>query len=255
MSSITPDDYKYTFLSLRDEQVIEEINLSGVFCQRILNNAGQFNGSFSLDQTGKNNADLIAATIPGKTWFVVERAGVLVYWGIVWSRTYQSQAKEVQLYGWGFEAYPSRQLILSDFTRSNIGQMQITADLWNNMQAVPGRNINVNTPAVVNDLVIRSVNVLATDAKFYSDVIDSMANATDGFDWTIQVTKQDNNVYRKDLIMEYPTLGAKDPAGTVFEYPGAILNYWETEGMAEAGTHGFGFGAAEGSSQLASAVD
>lgn len=243
--------YRYYFLSLRDEQVIEEIPLFGVFAQRILNGPGQFDASFTLDQTGKNNADLVAATIPGKTWLVIEREGIPVYHGLVWSRTYQSQAKIVSLFGWGFEAFPSRQYMLSDYSDSG-GQMAVFGRLWANMQSSAlGRNLNVNTNLpIVNDLVTTTVNILATDRKFYGDVMDAIANASDGFDWTIQVTKQNNGIYRKDLVMGYPHLGTTDPSLVTFGYPGSILNYYETEGMSDAGTNIFGFGAGEGADQL-----
>src|SRR5258705_13950688 len=107
--------YRYVFLDMRTDAVIEEINLYGVYCYRQLNQPGQFNGTFQLDQSGKNNLDLIAASTPGRSWVVVERNGVPVYWGIIWSRTYQSQAKVVEMFGWGFEAFAQRQVVLANF--------------------------------------------------------------------------------------------------------------------------------------------
>lgn len=248
-------EYRYTFLSLRDEAVIEEIPLYGVYAQRILCSPGQFNGTFNLDQTGKNNEDLVAATIPGRTWLVMERNGIPVWWGIVWSRNYQSQAKSVQLYATGFEVYPTKQLILTDFVRTDTNQLQIFADLWNEMQAsAPGRNLNVNIPTVPDIVINKDVSILATDRKYYNEPMESLANAADGFDWTVQVTKY-NNMYKKDLLIGYPVLGAMNAADAItFDYPGNILNYYETEGMSKAGTHTFGFGAGEGTSQIVSQV-
>lgn len=247
--------YRYTFLSLRDEQIIEEIDLYGVFAQRILCAPGQFNGTFQLDQTGKRNQDLIAATTPGKTWLVMEREDVPVWWGIVWSRTYQSQSKSAQLYAWGFEAFPQRQIMLTDFVRENVDQIQVFLDMWTDMQSsAPGRNMNVNIPTTFPLSQTISTNVLATDYKYYGDVMDSIANASNGFDWTVQVTKY-NNMYRKDLLVGYPILGAETSADSlVFEYPGPILNYYEAESMSEAGNYTWGFGAGEGAAQLVSIV-
>lgn len=246
-------DYTYTFLSLDNNQVIQEIPLFGVFAQRILCSPGQFNGTFQLDQTGKSNEDLVAATIPGRTWMVMERNEVPVWWGLVWSRNYQSQSKSVQLFGWGFEAYPTRQLILTDFARTNVDQLQIFVDLWNNMQSsAPGRNLGINIPNPTYTSVTKSVNILETDYKYYHDTMNSLANAADGFDWTIQVDKIGGG-YQKKLVYGYPVIGALNSPGTVtFDYPGNILNYYETESMANSGTHTFGFGAGEGQAQLVS---
>ncbi len=248
--------YRYTFLSLRDEQVIEEINLEGVYCQRILNSPGQFNATVPLDQTGKRNQDLVAATVPGKTWVVVEREDVPVWWGINWSRTYQSQAKLMELWSWGFEAFPQRQIMLSDFTRTAQNQLHTFADLWSDMQASKtGRNMNVNVPTSFPPSVIKDVNILATDAKYYGDIMTALADSSDGFDWTIQCYKY-NNLYRKDLVMGYPQLGIGTNADYLtFSYPGSILNYYETESMTNAGTHIYGYGAGEGSQQITARVE
>lgn len=246
-------DYTYTFLSLRTDSIIEEIPLTGVFAQRILCGPGQFNGTFHLDQTGKRNQDLVGATIPGRSWLVMERNKVPVWWGIVWSRTYQSQSKSVQVFAWGFEAFPTRQIILSDFARTAADQMQTFVDLWTDMQSsTVGRNLNINMPTVIPSGVSRDVSVLASDYKYYIDIMNALANTANGFDWTVQVSRT-GGVYRKDLLMGYPALGAKNSPNTLtFEYPGNILNYYETESMTNSGTHTYGFGAGEGVSQLVS---
>ena len=248
-------DYRYIFLSLRDEVIIEEIPLFGVFAQRLLNAPGQFNGTYQLDQTGKNNIDLVGATIPGKCWMVMERDDVPVWWGIVWSRTYQSQSKSVQLYCTGFEIYPTHQLVLTNFTRNGINQLQIFIDLWSEMQAsAPGRNMNINMPTSIPSSITKDVKVLAVDRKYYIDSMNAIANAADGFDWTIDVTRYGSG-YKKNLLIGYPILGSLFTADSLtFDYPGNILNYYETEGMPRAGTHIFGFGAGEGEAQLFSAV-
>lgn len=253
--------YTYTFLTLRDEQVVEEISLFGVFAQRMLNGAGQFNGSFSLDQTGKNNDDLINATTPGKTWLVMERIsndGVAtpVWWGFVWSRTYQSQAKICELFAFGFENYPTKQIILSDINITG-GQMSVFSQLWAHMQAsAAGRNININVPtSLPSESIVKTASVLATDYKYYNSIMDALANASDGFDWTVQLTKQPNNVYRKDLILQTPTIGQPNNGAINFEYPGTILNYYRTDSMADAGTDIYLFGKGEGSTQLVSTFE
>lgn len=248
-------DFTYTFISLRDESVIEEIALYGVYAQRILCSPGQFNGTFNLDQTGKRNQDLVDATIPGRTWLVMEREGVPVWWGIVWSRNFQSQAKSVQLYGAGFEVYPTKQLMLNNFVRTGVNQLDIFSDLWNEMQATPGRNLNINIPTSNPSTVNKDLNILATDRKYYNEAMNTLANAIDGFDWTITAVR-DGTMFRKDLVLGYPAIGINTPSDSItFDYPGNILNYYETEGMSHAGTHTFGFGAGEGDSQLVASAE
>jgi hypothetical protein len=248
--------YTYVFLSLRDDQVIEEINMFGTFAQRLLGQPGQFNGSFTYDQTGKNNIDLKAATTPGRTWVVVEREGTPVWWGINWSRTQQSQAKEAQIFSWGFEAYPQRQKILTNFVREGYPNTQIFCNLWTDMQSVTGRNLGINVPNSTAG-PIKSVSILAADQSLYSDVMDALSTAEDGFDWTIDLAKNADGTYTKNLRVGFPTMGAQqgNPDLITFEYPGAILNYYQTDAMPDAGTHIFVLGAGEGADMIRAEVD
>jgi hypothetical protein len=241
--------YRYVFLSLRDEQVIQEIDMYGVYIKRLLNDPGQFNGTFQFDQTGKQNIDLVAATTPGKTWLVVERNDVPIWCGIVWSRTYQSQSKSCQIYAWGFEAFPRKQKIDVDFTRSTAANTQIFCDLWSTMQSTEGRNMNVNVPYNISG-PLHDLTVLASDNNYFNDPMDALASAADGFDYTIDIARNNDGTYNKSLRVGYPNLGTSSvsPDIITFEYPGSILNYYSSESMADAGTYVYTIGAGEGSS-------
>jgi hypothetical protein len=249
-------DYRYVFSSLRDEQVIEEISLYGVFMDLELNVGGQFNGTFNLDQTGKLNSALLDATIPGRTSVTVERNGNAIWTGIIWSRTYQSQSKSMQLFAQSFENYPQYQVIETDFSRTDMDQRNVFRDLWTHMQAVNGRNLNILVPPAFSPNVIeKDIDILASDYRFYFEVMKSLADGADGFDWYIGVSKQ-GNLYIKSLLIGYPTLGVPaTPFMTVFEYPGCITNYYNTESMAEAGTNIFAIGSGEGSTMLNSNLE
>lgn len=244
--------YRYIFGSLRNEQVIAEIDLFGTFITMEMNVGGQLNGSFILDQTGRRNQDLLDATIPGKNFAIVERNGIPIWGGIVWSQTYQSQAKEVQLFCQSFETYPAKQLIRTDFARTNVEQLSIFRSLWTDMQSIPERNLNINVPtSPLTNIVLKNIDILATDFKFYGEVMSSLSDAENGFDWYITITKDSNGNYRKDLLIGYPILGTpQSNTTTTIEYPGAILNYYQTQSMSDAGTNTFVVGAGEGSSML-----
>lgn len=249
-SSTIPVEYRYIFGTLGTERIIAEIPLFGVYMEMELNVGGRLDGTLNLDQTGKRNQDLIDATIPGQCWVIVERNGIPIWGGFVWSRTYQSQSKTLQLFAQHFQQYPLYQLIRTDFLRLGVGQQRILLDMWVNMQAVQGRNINVNQPSSIpTDVILKTANVKATDFKFYGEVMSSIADAVDGFDWTIDITKS-GNYYIKTLRTGYPTLGNPDPNRLIFDYPGSILNYYATESMPGSGTNVFTLGAGEGDTML-----
>lgn len=243
-------EYRYIFGTLGTERVIAEIPLFGTYMDLELNVGGRFDGTFNLDQTGKRNQDLIDATIPGRCFVIVERNGIPIWGGFVWSRTYQSQAKTVQLFAQHFMQYPNYQLIREDFNRFGQDQQQAFLDLWFHMQRVPGRNINVNPPAIPPALALtKFVDVLATDFKYYGEIMSSLADADNGFDWVIDIAKY-NDGYIKTLRTGYPFLGQPDPSRMIFEYPGSILNYYATEAMTDAGTNVFTLGSGEGDTML-----
>lgn len=239
-------DYRYIFGSLRDEQIIAEIPMFGTYMDLEMNVGGRFGGSFQLDMTGIPNSVLIDATIPGKRWVCCERNGLPIWHGYVWSRTYQSQAKSFQLYCESFEYFPVHQLIRQDYNVFD-EQLDLFRNLWIQMQAVPGRNMNIQIPTGANPNVItKEVEVLQTDFKFYGEIMANLANGTNGFDWTIDITK-DGNLYRKTLRYGYPNLGSPNAGLITFDYPGSVLNYYANETMSEAGTHVYAVGSGEGS--------
>lgn len=244
--------YRYIFLELRSDQIISEIDLYGVYANRQISGPGQFNGSFNFDQTGKKNIDLVAATVPGKTWLVVEREGVPVWWGITWSRTYQSQAKTCQLFAWGFEAYPQKRKITQDLVWNQVPVTQIFVELWGGMLAADGSNLGIDIPDIT-DGPLKDLVVLASDNNYYSDPMQQLCEAADGFDWTIDLQKNASGLYTKSLRVGWPSIGQTDdqPDRIVFEYPGNIVNYYGTEAMGEAGTNVFTIGAGEGSAMPA----
>ena len=242
-------DYKYIFGSLRDEHIIAEIPLYGVYLDLELNAGGRFDGTFNLDQLGKDNQTLVDATIPGRTFVAVEREGIPVWIGFVWSRVYQSQSKSCQLYAQSFENYPQYQLVRETII-STAEQLLLFRNMWTSMQSVSGRNMNIFVPTEsLTTVISKTLDVVTTDLKYYGFLMYSMSDAVDGFDWYIAVNKT-GNTYNKILKYGYPTVGSTDPSLVTFEYPGSILNYYATETMSTAATNVFTIGAGEGSSML-----
>lgn len=243
--------YRYYFGSLRTPGVIAEISLYGVNIDMELNVGGQFNGSFQLDQTGKRNSDLLDATIPGFSFIYVERNDVVIWGGYVWSRTYQSQAKVVQLYCSSFEKYPDTQLLLTEFLDGPTDIRNIFCALWNHMQLVDGRNLGVTIPPTTfPDSFVTAWDTKATDYAMYGEIMSRQANSDFGFDWYIACSRVGSD-YIKQLLIGDPLLGQDlTSQSIVFEYPGVITNYYMTESMSNAGTHITVTGAGDGSSMI-----
>ena len=239
----------YIFGDMLTGAVIEEIALYGVSMTRSIS-SGDFRGAFNLDQTGKRNQDLLAATVAGRCFVVCERDGQPVWDGFVATRTYQSQAKVAQIYCKSWELYPDHRDMRTDFERVDIEQRNVFLDLWTDLMATPNTP-PITLPSSFSTVVTKSLTVKDFEYKRYRAAMDMIANGVDGFDWTIDTAKVAGS-YIRTLRIGYPAIGAT--ADIHFEYPGNILNYWLNDSLSERGTNIFGFGAGEGSTMLAQEV-
>lgn len=246
---------RYLFGNLNTREIIAELPCSGVSMDKKLNDWGTFRGTIYYDTSGIDNADIVAATAPGRCFIVCERDDVPIWDGIVWTSTYNSDSKVQNITGRTYEAYADKQIIDTDFVRTGVEQRQIFADLWTTLQGPVSRNLEINIPSGFSSIVLRDVNVLASEMKTFLQVMSGISDGDNGFDWTIETIRQ-NNIYVRNLKIGYPYLGIMDAtqSGLTFDFPGNVLNYYETQSMTNAGTHLFLLGAGEGSDMLTSQV-
>lgn len=239
-------EVRYYFGDVLTGAVIDEISMQSVSMKVDLD-AGEFRGTFHLDQTGKDNETLISATIPGRCYCVVERDGTVLGDYILTTRTYQSQAKSVQLYGRGWKSYPYTRFARTDLAYDDVDQLQVFLDLYELMQE-DSNSAQVVLPTYSPSGVLVTLDVATTELKTYGNVIDSFANADTGFDWTID-TQRIDNTYQRRLRIGYPQLGSISGDGVVvLEYPGNITNYWINDTLGSSGTHLYVIGGGEGDS-------
>jgi hypothetical protein len=246
------EELRYVFLDALSGSIIEEIPLESVSINQTVS-GGDFQATFSLDRAGLDNDQLVSATIPGRC-LVVAETDTRVYWGgFISSRTYQSQAKSVQLYAKTLDQYPSKRYVNYDREFEGVDPRNIMLQLYFDMQFDPN-SIVVNLPGVFDTANPIDYSVFVSDLKTYRAVMDQLATAqSGGFEWTIDWTRT-NNSYDKTLRIGQPLGSALADSNVVFEYPGNILNYWRNDTIASGGTNIFGIGAGEGETQLIAEV-
>lgn len=137
-------------------QIREELPISDLQFSYILNAAGTFSGTISLDhpKCTRDNLD------PGATAIYIERGGQLVWGGILWSAQVDTAERKLHLAGEGFWSYFKRRVI-----KNRIGMTNVTASASNTYR--PNADV-VNTgiagtPDAVNfwnDLKNTTVNTL-----------------------------------------------------------------------------------------------
>jgi len=248
-------DYRYYFGSIRTPGVIAEIPMTGTYMDQELNVGGRFDCTCHLDSTGLRNQDVIDATIPGYSFAVAERNGIVVWGGYVWSRTYQSQSKDLQLNCQSWETYPDHQLIDADLFVQGGTVRDTWLGLWNAMQASDiGRNVGINVPTR-DASAFFSVTAAATEQKFFGEVMRELSDsASAGFDWYISVARVGPD-YIKNLNSAVKLGEPYSDQSLIFEYPGSITNYYQIESASDAATTVFAVGAGDGSSLILGRAD
>ena len=144
----------YIFGDVYTGNIIAELNsLYGVsMLERF--SGGEFRATYQLDQTGQDNDLLVSCTYPGRCYVIAERNGVPIWGGIIRSRTYQSQAKNVQIYASTFDTYPQYRIVRSDLTATDQDQISIFLNLYAQMQALD-KSVIVNLPSAFSSGTIK----------------------------------------------------------------------------------------------------
>jgi len=234
--------YTYLAVDLRTNVILNELPLHGVTFDRQVNKAGNFGGSSNLDNDRLSNDDLLTATEPGRTGMYIYRDDKIVWGGILWSRTYQSQSKSVELSGQTWESYAYRRIYRGAQVTLNQPQCNIIQTLWTDLQwADPRGNINVlGASSFPTSDIVRSIQYNPYDFKSYGTSIDDICdNFDDSPEFTIDSFEDGAGNLVKQLVFGYPRIGnIVDLTNLIIDYPGNILNYYYTEN-ASSGNNRF----------------
>lgn len=236
-------------------QILQELQLFGTYFEKYVNQSGNANFSFKLGQGAPEDSRFddslaLAATIPGRTALYVDVDGALVWGGIVWSRTYQSQAKTVSCTAQTFDSYLQRRLSRWATTFTNVEQRNIVKQIIDHMQAQPFSDIGIHLPNDATSGTTRSLTLNDYDYKFYYDLCSGVFSLDDGFDFLIDVAYS-AGVPRKNLLMGYPNLGdPQDDPQLVLEYPGDIYNYYFPESCSNGANRWYATGAGDGEDMI-----
>lgn len=104
MTIIKSVEYRYFLTDLLSNQIISEVPFTGVSYERVNRRAGSFSGSIAYLEATKE-LNLYEATMPGRTGLYVMRNGVCVWGGIIWSRSYDIDSRNLQVQGGEFLSY------------------------------------------------------------------------------------------------------------------------------------------------------
>jgi hypothetical protein len=251
--------YRYEFRDLLTNEKLDVLPLYGVNMNWTLatkgnNTYGDFTGTYKSDIYRRATADILGATQPGRTALWCYRDGNPIWSGILWSRTYSSQAGGTyQLYAQAMDSYAERFIFTANTAWTadarNIlqfvwGEMVLRGPEWNIKLGMPGNFIINLTPItktitgneqVVGGSVIKEMIDLGAEYRLgYS--LDANARPTTRLE-----------------IGRWDGAGGALPVGTPpgysaaeLTYPGSISNYWVTDSAAKGGTNLYAIGKGTG---------
>lgn len=246
---------RYTYLAcdLMTNSVIAELPLSDVKFDLTLNGAGSFSATLPLRDQRVAAIGPIAATEPSRTALYVDRDGVLVWGGIVWTRQYSNDTGLLTIGGNEFWSYFRRRFISVTYAVNNADQLHIAQDLCLGAQSDPKGNIGVAVGAETSG-VLRSYTAYSYELKPVGEAVEELSQLDRGFDFGIDV-QYVAGVPTKALHLGYPRRGRTAAANNlVFTFPGNIVDFsWEEDGTAQS-TYLYVQGVGEGDSMIRSIV-
>lgn len=252
--------YTYLFCDLMTDQVIAELPLADVTYSTELNGIGTLTATIPYNEETAP-LDPEAASTPGRTAIYVDRDGVIVWGGIIWTRQPNSRVSK-QIQAAEFMSYYQRRYIkttLSTDTSAILntaivpgGQRLYTEQkylawallTYANAQPYGNPRINVDGLTGTPHGVTRAATYYGFERPEIYKAFSELASADDGFDfgvevgWTASVNGQPPLRYRR-VKSYYPRRGRTAAAsGLVFVKGGpgsTILEYdWPEDGTATA---------------------
>jgi hypothetical protein len=239
--------YRYLFADLITNDILAELPLTRVSFTQVLNTPGSFSGTILGSDANELGYDITGSTIPARTAIYVDRDGVLIWGGIIWVRTWDSDSQHFSFSAREFGSYYERRRITGDFMDGdqaiayvNQDQLFVAQDLMTLAASIPGGDIGIVIPNNASGILVDRV-YYDYEFKDVWGAIKDLSNQDDGFDFNIDVAYDTNLEPRKYAHTDYPYRGtpyvSTSPTALVFEFPGNIVTYeWPDDGSVTANT-------------------
>jgi hypothetical protein len=232
--------YRYLLADLVTNDILAELPLTGVNFTQALNTPGSLSARILGSDVRESAYDIVTSTEPGRTAIYVDRDGVLIWGGIIWLRTWNTDSQTFNFSAREFGSYFERRRITTTVAFENIDQLTVAQTLLNQAQAVSGGNIGVIVPTNTSGVLVDRI-YYDYEFKDVWSAIKDLSNQQDGFDFNIDVAYDSTQTPRKYAYTSYPQRGtpynSANPYALVFEFPGNIVAYeWPDDGSVVANT-------------------
>lgn len=247
--------YRYLLSDLLTNEIIAELPLTGVAFTQQLNTYGTLSAHILLSGINGDQYNVNDSTVPGRNVIYVDRDGVLIWGGVIWSRSYNSTSQVLSITAQEIMSYFAHRRITTTENFSGIDQLVIAKTLMENAQALPYGDIGVtyNSEGETTSGVLIDRVYYDYELKTVFNAIQDLSRQSDGFDFVIDLAYDIDGLPTKSFNTYYPKVGttysATDPSAIVFEFPaGNVVEYeYPEDGSIVANTvYALGAGSNEG---------
>jgi hypothetical protein len=239
--------YTYYTADLATGTITDELPLNDVTFSTELNEAGEFRGRLPLGDPRVTVHRPRELTEPGRAALYVERDGVLVWGGVIWTVKYSSADRHLEISGAGFLSYfDHRRVLPADFDPATTDlsavdvpfagtdQSDIARELVRIAQAHPGGDIQVRPDSTAASGIARTLDYPGSQLKSTGEALRELASLEDGPDFLLDVAYGTDGRPERRLRVGTPRLGQQ---GTphVWEYGANLTGYtWPVDGASTA---------------------
>ncbi|TDV47853.1 hypothetical protein [Actinophytocola oryzae] len=231
--------YTYLIADLRGGDILDELPLSGVTFDKKLNDTGSLRAQLYVGDPEIRVREPRLLTEPGRTAVYVDRDGELLWGGIVWTSRYSGASNVLELGAADLLSYFEHRLVL-DPEDPTAGvplagdQLAVARSLVTGAQSHPGGDLGIVFTGAESSGVTRTVTYSPGDLKPVADALRDLANADDGFDFTVDVRYGESGEPQRFLRFGFPRLG-QPGAPYVWEYGANLVDYvWPSDAASMA---------------------
>lgn len=199
--------YRYLLTNVLTGVRLAELPLESASYSHVLNAPGAFSGVLGLKQPAKLEGVLRTSINLGQVAVYVERDGVIVWGGMLWTSDADLDAGILALAGEGFHSYFRRRALRAQKVYVQQDQTtQIAKDLIDWAQSIPGGTIGVSTSDVAATGVLRDRTYEAFERKWIGAEIEALAALDSGFDFRYE-SRWNAGAIQTRLLTQYPATG------------------------------------------------
>jgi hypothetical protein len=231
--------YTYLIADLRSGAILDELPLHGVSFDKKLNDTGSFRAQLSVADPEIRLREPRLLTEPGRTAIYVDRDGDLLWGGIVWTSRYSGANAVLELGASDLLSYFEHRLVLDPANLTEPvpfdgDQIAIARELVGLAQAHPGGDLGVVVTGTGSSGVPRTITYSPSELKPVADALRDLANAEDGFDFTLDVRYGEGGVPERFLRIGFPRLGQLSAPHT-WEYGANLVDFtWPADAASMA---------------------